>query len=238
MKTCYIRLTFDERDIIEGAFRQGILKILVATSTLSSGVNLPARRVIIRSPMFCGAVIDALSYKQMVGRAGRKGIDEKGESILLCKESEKNAALTLVNSELPPVKSCLLKSGSSSVHSSLKRALIEVIASGVASSQKEVQQYISCTLLYASIAAENETSGSNVGGSIEKCIEYLVDNDIIFKNEETVNDSCEISYKPTQLGLAILASGFSPDDALRVLKELQLARRCFVLENDLHILYE
>ncbi|CAL1266804.1 unnamed protein product [Larinioides sclopetarius] len=231
-------LTFDERDIIEGAFRQGILKILVATSTLSSGVNLPARRVIIRSPMFCGAVIDALSYKQMVGRAGRKGIDEKGESILLCKESEKNAALTLVNSELPPVKSCLLKSGSSSVHSSLKRALIEVIASGVASSQKEVQQYISCTLLYASIAAENEKFGNNVESSIEKCIEYLVDNDIIFKNEEPAKDSSEITYKPTRLGLAILASGFSPDDALRVLKELQLARRCFVLENDLHILYE
>lgn len=53
-----------------------------------------------------------------------------------------------------------------------------------------------------------------------------------------LSDNTEITYKPTRLGLAILASGFSPDDALRVLKELQLARRCFVLENDLHILYE
>ena len=30
-------LTFDERDIVEGAFRLGYLKVLVATSTLSSG---------------------------------------------------------------------------------------------------------------------------------------------------------------------------------------------------------
>lgn len=32
-------LTFDERDIIEGAFRQGSVRVLVATSTLSSGMN-------------------------------------------------------------------------------------------------------------------------------------------------------------------------------------------------------
>ncbi|KFM76639.1 DNA polymerase theta, partial [Stegodyphus mimosarum] len=60
----------------------------------------------------------------------------------------------------------------------------------------------------------------------------------IFKQEETANDTNIIGYKPSQLGLAVLASGFSPDDALRVMRELQLARRCFVLENDLHILYE
>ncbi|KAG8177561.1 hypothetical protein JTE90_026190 [Oedothorax gibbosus] len=228
-------LTFDERDIIEGAFRQGIVKILVATSTLSSGVNLPARRVIIRSPLFCGSVIDVLSYKQMVGRAGRKGIDDEGESILICKETERNVALSLVNSELRPVQSCLLKSGTSNLHSSLKKALIEIIASGVASTQKEVLHYVTCTLLYASLAKETESSNNRVESSIEKCIDYLVENDIIFKHEENKN---EVMYKPSRLGLAILASGFSPDDALRVLKELQLARRCFVLENDLHILYE
>ena len=71
-------LTFDERDVLEGAFRQGMVRVLAATSTLSSGVNLPARRVIIRTPTFNGHLLDPLTYKQMAGRAGRKGVDTIG----------------------------------------------------------------------------------------------------------------------------------------------------------------
>lgn len=71
-------LTFDERDVLEGAFRQGKVRVLAATSTLSSGVNLPARRVIIRTPTFNGHLLDPLTYKQMAGRAGRKGVDTIG----------------------------------------------------------------------------------------------------------------------------------------------------------------
>lgn len=66
-------LTYDERDIIESAFCRTKLRVIVATSTLSSGVNLPARRVIIRTPMFANKPMCSLTYKQMIGRAGRMG---------------------------------------------------------------------------------------------------------------------------------------------------------------------
>ncbi|MED6124403.1 hypothetical protein PIB30_058625 [Stylosanthes scabra] len=73
-------LTVEEREIIETCYRKGLLRVLTATSTLAAGVNLPARRVIFRQPKIGRDFIDGTRYKQMAGRAGRTGIDTKGES--------------------------------------------------------------------------------------------------------------------------------------------------------------
>ena len=164
-------LTFDEREIIEGAFRQCSLRVLVATSTLSSGVNLPARLVIIRTPIFHRAVIDILTYKQMIGRAGRKGVDEEGESILVCKPSEKSKVTTLLQCTPSPVRSCLgrppqtmalnsLPPAKGSELTALKRAVLEVIVNGTAMLESDILQYLSSTLLYTELLeAESHEEG-------------------------------------------------------------------------------
>ncbi|RXN27034.1 DNA polymerase theta [Labeo rohita] len=232
-------LTFDERDILEGAFRQGYIRVLAATSTLSSGVNLPARRVIIRTPVFNGHLLDILTYKQMVGRAGRKGVDTMGESVLVCKEAERAKGMSLIQGSLKPISSCLVKREGEGVTTSMLRAILEIIVGGVASSPQDVRMYAACTLLTASIAAEQPrgeeaASEARNKGAIEACIEWLMDNEFIHIQKEGDVER----YCPTHLGSATLSSSLSPPEALGIFADLQRAMKGFVLENDLHILYQ
>ncbi len=80
----------EEREAIEKAFREGKLPVLVATSTLAYGVNLPADTVIIGVRAFFDReqkkwkfFPELLDILQMEGRAGRLGIKEKGYSYIL-----------------------------------------------------------------------------------------------------------------------------------------------------------
>ncbi len=87
-----------QREAVEKAFREGRIKIIAATPTLAAGVNLPARRVIIKSyHRFAGYAsepIKTLEYRQMAGRAGRPGLDERGEAIIFARsENARKEAL-------------------------------------------------------------------------------------------------------------------------------------------------
>ncbi|KAM6162866.1 DNA polymerase theta [Erethizon dorsatum] len=233
-------LTFEERDIIEGAFRQGLIRVLAATSTLSSGVNLPARRVIIRTPVFSGHPLDILTYKQMVGRAGRKGVDTVGESILICKNSEKSKGIALLQGSLKPVCSCLQRRDGEEVTASMIRAILEIIVGGVASTSQDMQIYASCTFLAASMKEGKQRIQKNQDsvqlGAIEACVMWLLENEFIQITEASDGTEGNV-YHPTHLGTATLSSSLSPTDTLDIFADLQRAMKGFVLENDLHIVY-
>uniref|UniRef100_A0A383VNY9 DNA-directed DNA polymerase n=1 Tax=Tetradesmus obliquus TaxID=3088 RepID=A0A383VNY9_TETOB len=76
-------LTHQERGVVEAGYRSGALLALTATSTLAAGVNLPARRVILRSLWQGAGPVGRAQYLQMVGRAGRAGQSPVGESFLM-----------------------------------------------------------------------------------------------------------------------------------------------------------
>lgn len=103
---------------------------------------------------------------------------------------------------------------------------IQIVVSGVAETRTDVETYARCTLLAASM--EDPPEGAD---HIQECIDFLLDAEFI-----ALLPSSEV-FRATPLGSAVLASALSPDEGLMVFSELQKARRCFVLENDLHLVY-
>ncbi|CAF0888053.1 unnamed protein product [Adineta ricciae] len=210
-------LTIDEREIIENAYRANILRVIVCTSTLSSGVNLPARLVIIRSPLQNGRCIDLSAYLQMVGRAGRKGYDDYGKTYahpVIGKEVDLVQKM-FEQEKTKAVNSCFFEA---ETHTSLKRALLEIIASGKANTKEQIISYIKSTFFY--ICTNSDKSILDEQSTIDKCLSWLCHNELIrYDEKENLADENDLRYEPTQLALAVIT------------------QRNLCLENDLHLVY-
>jgi ATP-dependent DNA helicase HFM1/MER3 len=103
-------LSLDDRRKVETAFRSGKIMVIVATSTLAVGVNLPARTVILAGTyQWSGSgMIDLsdLDVQQMIGRAGRPQYDTEGTAVILCSEKNQGRYRDLLNSSTT-IESCL-----------------------------------------------------------------------------------------------------------------------------------
>lgn len=75
------------KETVEELFARGFVKVVFATETLSLGINMPARTVVLESlSRFTGETHELLrpgDYTQLTGRAGRRGIDEVGYGVVL-----------------------------------------------------------------------------------------------------------------------------------------------------------
>jgi len=74
------------KEVVEELFRLKLVKLVFATETLALGINMPARTVVLEKlEKFNGEArvpITPGEYTQLTGRAGRRGIDVEGHSVI------------------------------------------------------------------------------------------------------------------------------------------------------------
>ncbi len=75
------------KEVVEELFLRKLVRVVFATETLALGINMPARTVVLeRLDKYNGESrvnITAGEYTQLTGRAGRRGIDTEGHSVVL-----------------------------------------------------------------------------------------------------------------------------------------------------------
>ncbi|WP_284011047.1 ATP-dependent DNA helicase [Haloarcula pelagica] len=144
------------RELVEEAFRDRLVKVVCATPTLAAGVNTPSRRVVVRDwRRYDGEAggmqpLSVLEVHQMMGRAGRPGLDPYGEAALIANSHDELDELfeRYVWADPEPVRSKL------AAEPALRTHILATVASGFARSRGGLLEFLEQTL-YASQTTES-----------------------------------------------------------------------------------
>ncbi|XP_010007748.1 PREDICTED: helicase POLQ-like, partial [Nestor notabilis] len=225
-------LTNDERKSIEEAYSAGVLCLLACTATLAAGVNLPARRVILRAPYVANDFLKKNQYKQMIGRAGRAGIDSAGESILIVQEKDKHLVQDLVNSPLENCYSNLLLE----LTKGMQTLLLSLVGLKIAVTYEEVNNFMCSTLLgvqQQQLLSKEKSLSEIIKDGLENLIEKGLLKGRI--SEKDHNSKCMLTITP--LGKATYKGSIDLAYCNLLYRELKKGLEGLILESSLHLLY-
>ncbi|XP_060800569.1 helicase POLQ-like isoform X2 [Amyelois transitella] len=209
-------LAADERALLETAFRSGVVSVLCCTSTLAAGVNLPARRVIVRAPRVGREPLSLAAYRQMAGRAGRAGVSDAGESIIICSASEWPALRTVLAGPLRAARSRLRPPA----------LLLSAAALRLAGTRAEAEELMATTFL----ALDPEI---NIKEECDASLRSLVQCGALEVSPASEHAPLTVS----ELGRAAIIGGLELPVAKQLVEELQAASRGVVLLGSLHLLF-
>lgn len=205
-------LSSNHRKTLEASFRAGVIKVIVCTPTLAAGLNLPARRVVVRDykryDTNYGMVnIPVLEYKQMAGRAGRPGLDPYGEAVLIAKSLWEHEGL-IENYILNDTEDVISKLGT---ESALRTHVLSTIASGFAPTRQRLEEFFDATFFGYQRRNEHNYLG------------YIIDRVLIFlENEGMIMESGD-RVTATSLGHLVSKLYIDPLSAAKIIKGLRIA---------------
>jgi helicase len=213
-----------QRAAVERAFKGRLVKTIVATPTLAAGVNLPAKRVIVRDmrryDSNLGQVpIPVLEVKQMCGRAGRPRYDKEGEAVLIARTENEVEALMehYVYADPERIFSKLGTEPALRVH------LLASIATGYVRGEGDLAEFLGATFL------SHQTNGWDLDGPVEDVLEFLDDHGLIGRAGPDL--------AATALGTRVSELYIDPLTAVRFMEALDLvAKRRLTDRSWLHLI--
>ncbi|KAI7853861.1 P-loop containing nucleoside triphosphate hydrolase protein [Circinella umbellata] len=203
-------LETSDRQLVEQLFIQRKIRIVSTTSTLALGVNLPAHLVIIKSTKTYqnGALVDYsdIELLQMIGRAGRPGLEDSGCAVILTTPDMEQRYKTIM---------CGSNSIESCLHGNLVEHMMTEICLGTVIDIETCIKWLQSTFLYIRIKKNPsryiiEQDGSFDSQSLtpsqvlkdicKKNIKMLTENDLV-----TTMDTNHGTFilKPTAYGIAM-----------------------------------
>ncbi|KAK9435084.1 activating signal cointegrator 1 complex subunit 3 [Metarhizium brunneum] len=138
-------LVESDRQLSEELFLNNKIQILVATSTLAWGVNLPAHLVVVKGTQFYDAKIEAYrdmdltDVLQMLGRAGRPQFDNSGVARIFTQDSKKDFYKHFLHTGFPV---------ESSLHTVLDNHLCAEVSAETIVTKQDALDYLTWTFFF------------------------------------------------------------------------------------------
>ncbi len=209
-------LELEVRRLVEEGFRRGVVKVVVSTTTLAAGVNLPARRVVVAEyerydPVVGREEIPVLEYRQMAGRAGRPGLDPYGEAVIVARSRGDVEYLMerYVMGQVENVRSHILSAPN------LRSHALGAVGGGYAKSVDDLVDFFSNTLGFHQ--AKTPLKSSLLRSKVAEALDELVEWGFLERDGDVVY--------ATELGRQVARLYLDPEVAARYLSMLRSMRR-------------
>jgi helicase len=199
----------EARGLVEDGFRQGLIKCISSTPTLAAGLNLPARRVVIRDYLRYSVgggmqPIPVREYHQMAGRAGRPHLDPYGEAVLIAKNM----------GQIEELFECYIDAPAEDVHSKSAEAtalythILSLIASGFTRTRGDLATFMDRTFY-----VHENRRGRLIQQSVDASLEFLITSDMVVEIGEHLG--------ATEFGVVVSRLYIDPRSAEIIVRELR-----------------
>ncbi|KEF59166.1 uncharacterized protein A1O9_04010 [Exophiala aquamarina CBS 119918] len=158
-------LVESDRTMSEQLFAANKIQILVATSTLAWGVNLPAHLVVVKGTQFFDAKIegykdmDLTDVLQMLGRAGRPQFDTSGIARIFTQDAKKAFYKHFLHTGFPV---------ESTLHKVLDNHLGAEVSAGVITTKQDALDYLTWTFFFRRLHKNPTYYGLDISAEDDK----------------------------------------------------------------------